>query len=352
MGLLGPEAVLGDGSPLLPRRRGCHYMGMPAPAYYTRAMLRDIPEDGNRYELVRGELLVTPAPRLWHEIVTQRIEHTLTAYVQNAGLPFHVFGSRSEVSWGDDDTEVQPDTFVVPIAQARTLKWEQLTDLFLVVEVLSPSTSRHDRFTKRAEYQRRGVPLYWIVDSISGRWRCGRRRTISRPSSGSDSSGVRREPPPRSRWSWRRCFGRSRLRGWKCRSALISPGPHRMLRDGTPHDPIRPPGRSAPSVGRGAYGVPDLMATIRPSVGLTFDDVLLVPRHSTVHPARCPDHLPLHPLDPPQRPARLRRHGHRHRVRNGDRHGAGGRHRGAAQEHVRSSGRPPRWTGSSAARAG
>ena len=139
-------------------------MGMPAPAYYTRAMLRDIPEDGNRYELVRGELLVTPAPRLWHEIVTQRIEHALTAYVHASALPFHVVGSRSEVSWGDDDTEVQPDTFVVPIAQARTLRWEQLTDLFLVVEVLSPSTARHDRFTKRAEYQRRGVPLYWIID--------------------------------------------------------------------------------------------------------------------------------------------------------------------------------------------
>ena len=139
-------------------------MGMPAPAYYTRAMLRDIPEDGNRYELVRGELLVTPAPRLWHEIVTQRLEHGLTAYVHASGLPLHVFGSRSEVSWGDDDTEVQPDTFVVPLTQARTLKWELLTELFLVVEVLSPSTARHDRFTKRAEYQRRGVPLYWIVD--------------------------------------------------------------------------------------------------------------------------------------------------------------------------------------------
>jgi Uma2 family endonuclease len=139
-------------------------MGMSAPAYYTRAMLRDIPEDGNRYELVRGELLVTPAPRLWHEIVTQRIEHALTHYVRAAALPFHVVGSRSEVSWGDDDTEVQPDTFVVPIAQARTLQWEQLTNLLLVVEVLSPSTTRHDRFTKRAEYQRRGVPLYWIVD--------------------------------------------------------------------------------------------------------------------------------------------------------------------------------------------
>ena len=139
-------------------------MGMPASAYHTRRMLLDLPDDGNRYELVRGELLVTPSPRPWHEVVAHRIHVLLEAYVVAEGLDLHVFGSRSEVSWGDDDTEVQPDAFVVPLAQARTLDWERLTDLLLVVEVLSPSTARHDRFTKRAEYQRRGVPLYWIVD--------------------------------------------------------------------------------------------------------------------------------------------------------------------------------------------
>lgn len=139
-------------------------MGMPAPAYYTRAMLRDIPEDGNRYELVRGELLVTPAPRIWHEVVTRRLDALVVAYVEDQRLPLYVIGSRSELSWGDDDTEVQPDLFVVPLDEARTLDWALLRRPHLIVEVLSPSTARHDRFTKRAEYQRRGVPLYWIVD--------------------------------------------------------------------------------------------------------------------------------------------------------------------------------------------
>lgn len=139
-------------------------MGMPAPAYYTRAMLRDIPEDGNRYELVRGELLVTPAPRIWHEVVTRRVDAAAVAYVEAQRLPFYVIGSRSELSWGDDDTEVQPDLFVAPLEEVRTMDWARLRRPCLVVEVLSPSTTRHDRFTKRAEYQRRGVPLYWIVD--------------------------------------------------------------------------------------------------------------------------------------------------------------------------------------------
>ena len=138
-------------------------MGMPAPAYYTRAMLRDLPDDGNTYELVRGELLVTPAPRLWHEEVSARLFEALRAYVRQHPVG-HVVGSRSEVSWGDEDTEVQPDAFVVPVEEAQTLDWARLRHLLLVVEVLSPSSRRHDRFTKRLEYQRRRVPVYWIVD--------------------------------------------------------------------------------------------------------------------------------------------------------------------------------------------
>ncbi|MGH7628039.1 MAG: Uma2 family endonuclease [Gemmatimonadales bacterium] len=58
----------------------------------------------------------------------------------------------------------QPDLFVVPLEQARTLDWARITALLLVAEVLSPSSRRADRFTKRNEYQRRGVPVYWIVD--------------------------------------------------------------------------------------------------------------------------------------------------------------------------------------------
>ena len=46
-------------------------MGMVAPAYYTADMVRALPDDGKRYEVVYGELLVTPAPRLWHQEVAQ-----------------------------------------------------------------------------------------------------------------------------------------------------------------------------------------------------------------------------------------------------------------------------------------
>ncbi len=125
-------------------------------------MVRALPDDGNRYEVVRGELLVTPAPRPWHEVVAGRLFEAVQAYLREEPVGY-AFGSRSDISWGSD-TLVQPDLFVVPLEQARTLDWSRMTTLLLVAEVLSPSSARADRFTKRLEYQRQGVPLYWIVD--------------------------------------------------------------------------------------------------------------------------------------------------------------------------------------------
>jgi Uma2 family endonuclease len=135
---------------------------MAAPIYYTAEMVRALPDDGNRYEVVHGELLVTPAPRWWHQEVIRRLITRLSAYleVERAG---HLVVSPADVSWGPD-TLVQPDLFVVPLEQARTLDWTRITELLLVVEVLSPPSRRADRFTKRLEYQRQRVPLYWIVD--------------------------------------------------------------------------------------------------------------------------------------------------------------------------------------------
>lgn len=138
-------------------------MGMAAPIYYTAEMVRALPDDGTRYEVVHGELLVTPAPRWLHQEVIRRLTTRLSAYleVERAG---HLVLSPADISWGPD-TLVQPDLFVVPLEQARTLDWTRITQLLLVVEVLSPSSRRADRFTKRLEYQRQQVPLYWIVDA-------------------------------------------------------------------------------------------------------------------------------------------------------------------------------------------
>jgi Uma2 family endonuclease len=57
-------------------------MGMPAPVYYTADMVRDLPEEGNRYEVVYGELLVTPAPRLQHQELVRRLLVALSRYLE------------------------------------------------------------------------------------------------------------------------------------------------------------------------------------------------------------------------------------------------------------------------------
>ncbi len=137
-------------------------MGMAAPIYYSADMVRALPDDGNKYEVVYGELLVTPAPQPWHEVVQGRLRYALETYLRAHPIG-QVLGPLADVSWSSD-TLVSPDVFVVPLEQVRTLDWSQMKDLLLVSEVLSPSTARYDRFNKRRRYQDAGVPLYWIVD--------------------------------------------------------------------------------------------------------------------------------------------------------------------------------------------
>ncbi len=137
-------------------------MGMAAPIYYTAEMVRALPEDGNRYEVVYGELLVTPAPRPWHQELTMRLLRGVGEYLDHEPVG-HLLPSPADISWGPD-VLVQPDLFVAPLDQVRTLDWRSVKDLLLVIEVLSPSSTRADRFTKRRLYQDRGIPLYWVVD--------------------------------------------------------------------------------------------------------------------------------------------------------------------------------------------
>src|SRR5207244_5580187 len=93
-------------------RLGVDTMGMVAPIYYTADMVRAMPDDGNRYEVVYGELLVTPAPRPWHQVVVQRLIVALAGYLEREPLGL-VLSSPADISWGPD-VLVQPDVFVVP----------------------------------------------------------------------------------------------------------------------------------------------------------------------------------------------------------------------------------------------
>jgi Uma2 family endonuclease len=140
---------------------------------WTAAQVRELPDDGKRYEVVDGELFVTPSPTWNHQDAVGELFVALRAYCRAAGLG-HAAVSPADIEL-DPRTLVQPDVFVVPLNEGRRPKnWEDIRGLLLVVEVLSPSTARADRSVKRRRFQRAGVPEYWIVDvdaRLIERWR-------------------------------------------------------------------------------------------------------------------------------------------------------------------------------------
>lgn len=142
-------------------------MGMPATqAYWTVDQVRALPNDGRRYEVVHGELLVSPGPTLPHQEIAGRLYRRFCDHLDAFGGG-HCFIAPTSVR-GSTTTEVQPDVLVLRPGARLDAKWAKLTDLLLAIEVLSPSTSRADRFTKRRLFQEAGVPTYWIVDQSAG----------------------------------------------------------------------------------------------------------------------------------------------------------------------------------------
>ena len=144
-------------------------MGMPAErSHWTAEMVRALPDDGKRYEVLDGELLVSPSPSRPHQRAVRELLLVLDPYVSSHGLG-EVFFAPADVEFADDRM-VQPDVFVAPeIAPS----WREMKHPLLIIEVLSSSTARVDRTSKRRVYQEERIPEYWIVDiegSIIERW--------------------------------------------------------------------------------------------------------------------------------------------------------------------------------------
>ncbi|HEY0639538.1 MAG TPA: Uma2 family endonuclease [Pseudonocardiaceae bacterium] len=130
---------------------------------FTVRDLEAMPDDGHRYELIDGMLFVTPAPGTRHQKVVLR----LGALLDSVCPPdLHVLPAPFAVR-PSDTLELQPDLLV---ARDEELTEKLLpTAPVLAVEVLSPSTTLNDLNTKKAAYERLGVPSYWIVDPIEPR---------------------------------------------------------------------------------------------------------------------------------------------------------------------------------------
>ena len=146
-------------------------MGMPAQRAphrrWTEAEFyaaRDAAPPGERWELVDGEVLVTPSPHWTHQRIVSRLFARLDEYVRAQGLG-EAFVSPLDVKL-EPGLVLQPDMLVVPAGLLRR-RSDIVRELLLAVETVSPSSARYDRVTKRPHYQRHRVSEYWIVDDTS-----------------------------------------------------------------------------------------------------------------------------------------------------------------------------------------
>ena len=119
--------------------------------------------DGIRKEIIEGELFMTPAPSIKHQIVSQHLFVILYNYIKKNGFG-KIFYAPCDIVFSDINI-VQPDLIFI-----SKKNYEILTDLNikgapdLLIEILSPSTKENDRIFKKQIYEKFGVKEYWIVD--------------------------------------------------------------------------------------------------------------------------------------------------------------------------------------------
>lgn len=121
-----------------------------------------IPNDGKRHEIIDGEHFMNPAPNLYHQQVSRRIQFQLYAAIELRDLGV-VIDAPVDVQLGPHDI-VQPDLVIVMNERRNILTPTKIKGIpDLLVEILSPSNSDYDLVVKRRKYERSGVGEYWIV---------------------------------------------------------------------------------------------------------------------------------------------------------------------------------------------
>jgi Uma2 family endonuclease len=155
-------------------------MGMVAIRHHwsaaqVRELIARAPLHSPRYELIDGELVVTPSPGVPHQDAQGRLMALLVPYsLRNAF--FKVWVSPADIEL-EEESITQPDIFVLP-AEIKTddspVTWRDVDRLYLAIEILSPGSMRADRILKRNLYMRTSVAEYWIVDidaQVIERWK-------------------------------------------------------------------------------------------------------------------------------------------------------------------------------------
>ncbi|MCL4461254.1 MAG: Uma2 family endonuclease [Nitrospirae bacterium] len=125
-----------------------------------------LPEGGpSRYEIIDGELYMTPSPNIRHQRISRKLLLVIGKFLETHPLG-EVFDAPCDVVFSQDPLQVaEPDLIFVSKAHAAIITEKNIQGVpDLLVEILSPGTAATDRRVKRTLYERFGVPEYWIVD--------------------------------------------------------------------------------------------------------------------------------------------------------------------------------------------
>jgi len=132
---------------------------------YTYQDYLEMPDDGKRYEIICGDLIMAPAPNTIHQKVALKIEYELLKFndKENKGELFH---APYDVVMSDMNV-VQPDILFVKTENLGIITDKNIDGSpDLIIEILSPSSSYYDQVQKKEMYARFGIQEYWIVDPI------------------------------------------------------------------------------------------------------------------------------------------------------------------------------------------
>jgi len=122
-----------------------------------------LPDDGKRYEILNGDLCVTPSPVTRHQLIVGRFLHHLMTYLETHPVGT-VFTAPYDVVLSDTDI-VEPDLLLVLHAGRAAITEKNVQGPpDMILEVLSPGTAARDRDLKRKRYERFGVLEYWLID--------------------------------------------------------------------------------------------------------------------------------------------------------------------------------------------
>lgn len=121
-------------------------------------------EPGYRYEILEGMLVKEPSPNVGHQRASRRLQRILEDYFWELDPEGEIFNAPLDVTFLDI-TVVQPDIFYVSGEQKKIIQEARIDGPpALVVEIISPSSSRKDRLQKLRIYQKEKVPHYWLVN--------------------------------------------------------------------------------------------------------------------------------------------------------------------------------------------